>query len=219
MGLLDALQALGCQLKLIQMAPKTKNGLTKIATKSITLKELMIEVDRDTVKALAQTPTEFDIPFEKVFESAGIKPHPTGWNIDRLRQVLLSEKYKAMDCKTVQKSILELLAAEKVEIEYLVKDAVARDQALDAFEGYVVAKIQKLSASRQNKAAEIEMQMQELARQLDRLKEEERLESQRLKEWQKTKAEYDKDLTKTVDLLTEACGHQHPNNCDQKKLV
>jgi hypothetical protein len=219
MGLLDTLQALGCQLKLIQMAPKTKNGLTKIATKSISLKELMMEVDRDTVDALAQAPTELDIPFGKVFASAGIQPHPTGWDVDRLRQVLLSEKYKAMDCETVQKSILELLAAEKVDIEYLVKDAIARDQALDAFEGSVVAKIQKLSASREAKAAEIEMQMQELTRQLGRLKEERRLESQRLSEWQKTKAEYDKVLTETVDLLTEACGHPRLNKIDKKKLV
>jgi hypothetical protein len=219
MGLLDTLQSLGTKLKLIQTSSSGAKTPTKIATRSVTMKELMVEVDRSTVQALAQRPAQTCVPLEKVFESAGIKPHPKGWNIDRLMQLLATPEYRTMDRKAVQLSVLQLLAKEGVDVEELVRDALARDQAMDTFEASVVSKTRELSTARQARMSQLESQVQKLSTELTRLKEEGISDAGQLGEWQKMKSEYDKELMWAVGFLMECKGHSGLGKTDQKKLV
>jgi hypothetical protein len=72
MGLLAKLQALGCQLRLVQMVPKTQTAPTKIETRSVTLQELTTQLQTENVRILAESPVELTIDFERIFETAGI---------------------------------------------------------------------------------------------------------------------------------------------------
>jgi hypothetical protein len=220
MGLLDTLQALGTKLRLIQAAgTKETKTVRKIATRSVTMKELMVEVDRSTVQALAMRASQTCVPLEKVFESAGIKPHPKGWTIDRLMQLLATAEYRTMDRKTVQKKVLVMLAAEGVGVEELVKDALARDQALDAFEVSVAAKMRELASARQGRVSQLEAHREKLMAELARLKEEEGVDAGQLAAWQKSKSEYEKELSWAVGFLTECKSPESSSKGDQKKLV
>ena len=203
MGLFDKLQTLGRKLKLIQIVPGSASKPKKIATKAISLNELITQVNQDSIRTLAQTPAELCIPFEKIFESAGIKPSQNGWDIDRLKKELSHEKYKSMDRKSGQKALLKVLTNEAIDVEDLVKDALARDKTLDAFEGFVVAKMRDRTAARQEKKAELEIQMAKISRDIEKLKNEEEADKQHLSEWQKAKSQYDNELTRTVEFLME----------------
>ena len=203
MGLFGKLQRLGCRLKLIQVVPGEVNRPKKIATKAISLKELMLEVNQDSIQALAQSPAELCIPFEKVFESAGIQGPRKGWDINRLIQELSHDKYESMDRKSVQQSLLKVLADEAIDVEDMVKDALARDRTLDAFEGFVVDKMKKRTDARRERKAELEGQIIRISREIEKLKNEEEADIQHLSEWQKSKAQYDNELTRVVEFLME----------------
>jgi hypothetical protein len=219
MGLLSTLQALGTRLKLIEHSSEEAKSAKKIATRSVTLKELMVEVDRNTVAALAQGLSQVCVPLEKVFESAGIKPHPKGWNIDRLLQVLGTDAYRAMDRKAIQKAILAQLAAEGVSVDELMKDAISRDQALDTFEASAKVKARDVSSARGTKISQLESQRDKIAAEVARLKAEDNADGRRLVEWHSMKSEYEKQLSWAVGFLTECSSPETPNKSDQKKLV
>lgn len=197
MGLLDQLKKIGCRLSIIQIVPASKKSEpVKIQTRSISLGELASEIRTGDVRSLAQRPEELEVEFDRVFETAGIEPGQGGWTIDRLRQVLREEPYKSRDRESVQKGILELLAGEKVDAGDLVKDAVARDQAMDVYETLVRQKMEDRSAARRRK-------IDELQQQCDRLKEENQADDRQWQQWHQKKVAYEKDLAWTVGFLLD----------------
>jgi hypothetical protein len=201
MGLLAKLQALGCHLKLVQVVPRTSTTPEKIETRSVTLQELTTELKADNVRILAESPIELAIAFEKIFATAGIARQSEDWTIERLNEMLRTAPYCMMDSRSLQAAVLERLAADHVAAEDLVKDALAKDQALDAFEAFVAKKMKDRTAARQLRLAEIEKQIGTLERERTRLQQEERQEPLRVAEWQTRKQAYEKDIQETVDFL------------------
>jgi hypothetical protein len=201
MGLLAKLQALGCHLKLVQVVPRTSTTPEKIETRSVTLQELTTELKADNVRILAESPIELAIAFEKIFATAGIARQSEDWTIERLNEMLRTAPYCMMDSRSLQAAVLERLAADHVAAEDIVKDALAKDQALDAFETFVSKKMKDRTAARQLRLAEIEKQIGTLERERTRLQQEERQEPLRVAEWQTRKQAYEKDIQETVDFL------------------
>lgn len=208
MGLLAKLQELGCHLKLVQVVPKTSTTPEKIETRSVTLQELTTELKADNVRILADSPIELSIAFDKIFATAGITRQSEEWTIERLNELLRTAPYCLMDSRSLQSAVLERLAADKVSAEDIVKDALAKDQALDAFEAFVGKKMKDRAAARQMRLAEIETQIGTLEQEKNRLQQEDRDEPLRITEWQTRKHAYEKDIQETVDFLM---------NCDDLK--
>ena len=169
MGLLEKLQAFGCQLKLVQMVPKTATMPEKIETRSITLQELKTELQTENVRILAESPIELTIQFEKIFETAGIVRPSTGWTIEYFNKLLRTAPYSEMDSESLQMAVLEALATEQVSEEDIIKDALAKDQALNAFETFVEKKINERTAARQMRLVQIEKQIGSLEQEKNRL--------------------------------------------------
>jgi len=212
MGLLDKLQALGCQLKLVQMVPKTQTTPEKIETRSVTLKELTTEVEAEHVRVLAESPVELTITFEKIFETAGI--HPAGpWTIERLNDLVAASPYKTMNSETLLKAVMEKMAAENVSSEDLVKDALAKDQALDAFENFACQKTKERSRARQKRLSEIRKQIDLLQTEKEKLQQEDQQEQLQFSQWQQRKQAYESRLTESVNLLMTC---NHPDSDDDK---
>src|ERR1043165_7762346 len=162
MAVLDQLKTVASKLGIIRVvsapAEKTADEGEKIQTRSVTLAQLMSEVQAEEVAALAALPADLSVPFEKVCEAAGVKP-TSRWTVDRLRDVLRGDKYKSLAREAAQKAIVAELTAEKAAVEDVVKDAIGRDQALDAFEKFAKAKMDKRTEARQRKTVEIESQI------------------------------------------------------------
>ena len=196
MSLLDRLHELGERLRIFEARSKANAAkLAKIATRTVTLSDLTTEIRQDELRALAELPAELSIAFEKVFEAAGIKSPGHGWTAARLKQLLESDQFKTMDRPSVQRSVLNILADEKVDVEDIVKDVIAHDQALDAFETFTRKKMLDRIAARQKKVAEVETQIASLQEQRERLTHE--------TETEERKRAYERDLSRTISYLVD----------------
>jgi hypothetical protein len=204
MGLLALLSSLGDRLGIVEK-PKDNGGLTpaKIATRSVTLAQLMSEVKSEEVRALAQLPAELSVPFERIFETAGLQPQPGGWTINRLRQLLETDPFKGVERAEVQRRLLEVLSKEGVEPEQLVKDAVSRDQALDAFEAFARKKIGERTAVVQHQIAEVENQIQTLRQEESKLRGQLALDEEQWRLWRQQKRAAERTLASTVSYLID----------------
>jgi hypothetical protein len=204
MRLLERLQALGDRLGILEKAEKlVVHEPETIRTRTITLAELMTEIRAEEVHALAERPAELSVTFEKLFETAGIKPAAHGWTIMKLGELLRSSRFKELERGAAQKGILEALAADSVGVEDLIKDAVARDKALDAYEAFVHRKMNERVARRARRLAEIETQVQALKEERARLEDNGQTDEAQWQAWRKQKQAQEKQLAWTVGFLID----------------
>jgi len=204
MGIFNWISSIGSTLGLIRVVEvQDPKAPEKITTRSITLKDLATEIRGEEVRNLAELPTELAITFDRIFQAAGIKPAPHGWTIERLKSLLDTDQFKSMDRPAIQKAILGLLATEKAQVDDLVKDAIARDQAIDAYESYTKTKLDSRNEARQRRIAEIESQIRQLQDEIARLNDESKLDQDRFRDWRKTKIAYEKDLAATLSHLLD----------------
>jgi hypothetical protein len=145
MDLLGMLRKLGDRLGIIEMSADTEQSSlpVKIQTRSITLDEL-VSIHIKDVQELAGRPNQLPPAFEEIFRAAKIEAPSSGWTVDRLREFLNTERIRVMDRTETQRETLQMLAAEKVDAAEIIKDAIARDQALDAFAEFTLKRIQNL---------------------------------------------------------------------------
>ncbi len=204
MSFLDFLQDLGDRLHILESPAGTAaQPAEKIQMRTVTLAELATEIRSEEVRALADLPAELSIPFEKIYETAGIQRPANGWNVDRLKQFLQTDALKGKDRTIVQTAILNILKTEGASVEDVVKDAMARDKALDSFETFVRKKMEDRMTVRQRKAAELESQISGLRAELDRLKDKESAEESKWKEWRTQKRTEERQLAWAVGHLID----------------
>lgn len=204
MSFLDLLQDLGDRLGILETAAgPAVHAAAKIRTRTITLAELATEIRSEEVRALADLPAELTVPFEKIFETAGIVPPANGWNVDKLKQLLLTDALKDKGREMVQKGILNILNSENVPVEDVVKDAMARDKALDSFEAFARKKIEDRMAARERQIAEIESQIEALQSELNGLREKAKIDQEKWREWRRQKRAQERELAWAVGYLID----------------
>jgi hypothetical protein len=202
MSIFKFLQGIGDRLGILEM---TSGGTVpqRIQTRIVTLRELTIEIRSAEVQALADSPVELEIPFEKIFDTAGISSDPQNWTIDRLKQVVSSEAFKNKPLEEARKSVLDMLKAEGVAAEEIVKDAIARDHALDSFEACMSEKMQDRTDACKKKLAEIEAQIKDLQEASARLEEKLKTDEERWREWRKSKRARERELASIASYIVD----------------
>jgi hypothetical protein len=156
MSLMSLLETWGGKLGILEMGrAQSAKAPAKIETRTVTLAELSTEVRSEEVRALADKPSELTVPFEKIFETAGIKEGKNGWSIGKLHRLLRSDPLKSAAREDAQKQILESLKTDEVSAEEIVKDAMARDKVLDSFEVYARKKMEDRRVARERKIADL----------------------------------------------------------------
>ena len=204
MSFLDLLQDLGDRLGILETAAQSAaQPAAKIQTRTVTLAELSTEIRSEEVQALADLPAELTVPFQKIFETAGIQPPANGWNVDRLKQFLLTDAFKNKDRGVVQTAILNILKLENALVEDVVKDAMARDKALDSFETFARKKMEDRMAARERKVAEVESQIQVLQSELSELKAKREADEAKWREWRRQKRAQERELAWAVGYLID----------------
>jgi hypothetical protein len=204
MALVSWLTSVGGKLRILSTSPaKVDSAPAKMAMQSVSLKDLVTEVQDEQVRALAQLPAELSIAFDKVFEAAGVKPPPHGWTIGKLEELLKTEQYKSMDRAAAQKAVLGVLQAQKAAVEDLVKDAIARDQALDAFAGFARKKMDVRNEARQSKIAEIKSQIAEFQSQCQAMEQESTLDREHWRKWYQGKTAFEKEMAWALSYLMD----------------
>jgi flagellar motility protein MotE (MotC chaperone) len=198
MNLLDMLRRLGDRLGLLELAPDPEqpSSPVKVQTRSITLEELIMTIQIMEVRELAAQPAELLVSFDKIFEAAGIQAPTNGWTVDRLLNFLSTERIRHMNHDEAQRETLNTLAAEKVDAADVVKDAISRDRALDAFEESVVKKRQQWQTERTKLLAQLKERQRQLEQEID-------AEEKKWREWRRQKRQRELDMARAVGYLID----------------
>ena len=118
-------------------------------------------------------PSRGGLRFGQISELTVIVPLKAGTDgAPRLRAM------RTMDRAEAQRETLQMLAAEKVDAAQVIKDAISRDQALDAFADFTHKKIQAL-------------------------KEQVEAEEKKWNEWRGLKRQREQEMARAVGLLID----------------
>lgn len=82
--------------------------------------------------------------FGAVYQEAGIELPPHGYGIDKAGEMLQSKRLASLGREVKAAAVLAALEAASVPIRDVIKDAVLRDQSLDAFEAAKQQEVQEL---------------------------------------------------------------------------
>ncbi|MBN1570653.1 MAG: hypothetical protein JXA73_22610 [Acidobacteria bacterium] len=204
MSFVKFLQGIGDRLGILETivvpgSPPT----TRIQTRSVSLRELAGEINTGDIRTLADSPSELSVPFEKIYETAGISANPSDWTIERLKQILASELLSSKPRMEIQKSVLELLKSEGVPVETIVKDAVARDQAMDSYEAFIIDKMQARMGMRRKRLEEIESKVRDLQEESRALEAALAADEGKWREWRRHKRAREQELAALISYVVD----------------
>jgi hypothetical protein len=204
MGLMDMLRKLGDRLGILELSPAAQpSSPVKVQTRTITLAELVMNIRITEVRELAEAPAELSVSFEDVFKAAGIQPGPTGWTVDRLKEFLSNERIRKMDRGDAQRETLAMLAAEKVDSADLIKDAISRDRALDAFEESMSKKRPQWQAGQKQLLSELASRIRSLEQQRKGVEQEIADEEKKWADWRRRKRQNEVDMAHAIGYLID----------------
>ena len=204
MSFVKFLQGIGDKLGILETVSGAGTASeTRIQTRTVSLKELAIEIKSREVRALADSLAELTAPAEKIFEAAGIPLTPVSRTIIKVKEIIGSDACKQKPREAVQKTVLEFLASEGISAETLVKDAIARDQALDSYENRLGEKIQDRRQSCNNRCLEIEQQIQNMQEERARLDADLKADEDQWREWRKVKRAYERELALLASYIVD----------------
>lgn len=204
MSLFDLLESLGDKLGILEMSRgQAPHSVARIQTRAVTLAELSTEIRAEEVRALAEQPAELAVPFNQIFETAGIRAGAERWTVEKLKEVLRSEAFKEHSKETAQRKILETLRAENVAPEEIVKDAMARDKVLDSFEIYARKKLDERRAALERRAAEIEENLKKLQAERSELEQKRKADEERWAEWRRQKKAHEQDMAWAIGHIID----------------
>jgi hypothetical protein len=198
MNLIVMLRKLGDRIGIIEMSSATQPPSTpvKIQTRTITLSELMMTVQISDVHELAELPAELSVPFEDVFKAAGHDPAAAGWTVERLQEFLKSDRIRGMNRDDLQRETLRMLKEENADPADIVKDAIFRDQALDAFEDSIAKKRQRWLSERHQLLSDLSAQMTQVQQEIAE-------EEAKWNDWRRQKRQREQDMAHAVGFLID----------------
>jgi hypothetical protein len=191
MYLTDMLRKLGDRLGIIEMAPAStqKQAPVKVQTRTVTLTELITAIRVTELRQLAEMPAELSVPFEQVFNAAGIPASPKGWTVEQLEAFLKSDEIRKMDREQAQHETLRALAEGGIDGSDIIRDAIARDQALDAFEDSIAKKRREWLGAKKLEIRQVEAEIAS--------------EEKAWAEWRSRKRQREKDMAAAVSYLID----------------
>ena len=191
MDLIVMLQKLGDRLGIVEIAPESEQPSVpvKIQTRTVTLEQLIMTIQVTEVKSLAELSSDLSVPFEDVFKAAGIPIPDSGWTVDRLMELVNSDRIRGLDSAEAQHAILNVLASQNVDAADVIKDAVSRDHALDAFADSLLEKRQRWLAEKKREKQALEQQIVE--------------EEKQWTEWRQKKRRREQEMARAVGYLID----------------
>jgi hypothetical protein len=203
MGFLKFLEGIGDRLGILEAVPDAAVPTECLRTRTISLRDLAGEIKAKEVHALAEHPSELAVPFDRIFETAGICPDPGAWTADRLKQFVSSESIKQKTKPEAQKLVLDTINSQGGTSESVIKDAIARDQALDSFELCINNKMKVRIDAYKIRMQQIEEQIRNLQAEQRRLLDGTKEDEAQWKEWVRRKRAYEKELASVVAYIVD----------------
>lgn len=201
MSLWKQLRTLGTKLGILHFEkPRDVHAPTKIVMRTISIAELEIEV-----VAESSTPEQINLTnnFTTIGETHGITIPAHGWTIERLAQESNLTGNNSNDRTAIQIALLERLHGEKVPTEDLVRDAITRDQAVDAYAATMRHRLILRAQDRIQRKLEIQQEMDRLTNEQQQLVTDEAADNKNWQQWWNQKLEYEHKIASAVSYLLE----------------
>jgi len=115
--------------------------------RSVRMDVFLAEADEARTRRAAELRTAasgLTADFGAVYGAAGLKDPPHGWTIDKAAAFVRDPERAAKGRAEQRRAIQAQLAIEQVPAEDVVKDATARDAAVDAYETFLRARVAEL---------------------------------------------------------------------------
>jgi hypothetical protein len=148
------------------------------------------------VHELAERPADLSVPFEDIFKAAGHDAAKAKWTVEHLQEFLNSDRIRKMSRDDAQRATLQMLTEENVDAADIVKDAIFRDQALDAFEASASRKRQRWRADQQQLLSDLSARMKQVEKEIA-------AEEERWNDWRRQKRQRERDLAHAVGFLID----------------
>jgi hypothetical protein len=162
MSLIATLRDLGSRLGLMQVERAAAPAApARIATRTLTLDELQLAVpDPARLAALAVArcaapPSDLALPFAAIDEAAGVAVPAHGWSVEQVAAFLARPELAGATRELAQGALLTALQAAGAPPADVVRDACARDQALDGFAQAAHAELARRRGRRRARAEQI----------------------------------------------------------------
>jgi hypothetical protein len=138
-----------------------------------------------------------------VYEAARIPVPPHGYTVLRVAEMLQSEHLQSMPSDVKRKSILVALDAAGVPVDEVVRDAVARDRALDTYERVLEQHLEEVRAAKAAESQRLEDEVaQRVAELRGRIDENTRQVSRELEELQAWRVRKQREETKIAEAVS-----------------
>jgi hypothetical protein len=204
MSFVKLLQGIGDRLGILETVPASgAPAAVRIETRSVSLRELTGEIKSGAVQSLADAPSELAVPFEKIYEAAGISQNPQDWTTDRLKQVIEGEPCRNKPREEAQRAILAILNSAGIAAEMIVKDAIARDQALDAYETVAREKMKARIEMRKKHLSAAESRIKDLQEECRTLEKAMKDDEDKFKGWKRNKRARERELASIVSYIVD----------------
>ncbi len=120
------------------------------------------QIDARLVKEAEEKPS---ISFDLVYRAAGVAVPLHGYDTFKVEALLGNERLKALTPESKSAAVLVALDAQGVKIEDVIKDAVTRDKALDAFEQFQLKKLVELQGKIEAEAKRLQDEIEQFIKQ------------------------------------------------------
>lgn len=105
--------------------------------------------------------------FPAIYQASGVKDPAHGFTAYKVLEILSSADFASLDAKAKAAALsgfLRMSPSGPVAIADIIQDAVARDQALDHFEGFLLKKLESRGAEVEKENAALQAEVDELTR-------------------------------------------------------
>ncbi len=173
--------------------------------RSLTLDELVRETratNERQAEDLKTAATGLTVDLDAVLAAAGVTEPEHGWTVDRAADFVFDpERVHAGDTEQ-RRALTVQLAIERVPAEDIFRDAHARDDAADAYETFLRARVAELRIDVREQRDRLDRELNELQQRLERLDGESEAIEAALQDWLRKKRERERRWASTLQLLT-----------------
>lgn len=164
--------------------------------------------------------------FDEIYESAGLPPRDSEkFTIHKVEKLLESQHLQGMSDKVKQRSIMVTLESSDKNLDEVIQDAVARDKALDQYDGMLKKDVNDLQKQVEEENARIEQEIEEYLKrkkaQMQENKKKVEQARQMYEKWKGEKQSEEQRLLEAVSVfvdenpITEGMGEWDEADTDQ----
>ena len=147
------------------------------------------------------------LSYEDIYHAAGILSPRSGYGVNKVVEMLDSERIRDLGKDVKRASVLMALDAAGTPVEDLLQDATRRQQALDSYEEGQRKQLEEFEARKTRENAEIQAEVDRLtahyAERIQKNQEQVAKEKEALRNWQMVKQHESQRIAEVIELCAK----------------